>query len=437
MAEFPVDPTGADLRAIFAQAFKGSGKAYNNYIQAQNPDLRLERSPAAEMAASSPIGSAIKQALPNRVGDTRVGQIIADNLPERMRRGFLGIGLGGLSDEELGEFSKARAEDPELRRATVELGKVPLQDGITEVDLGPGNYRAKAAQAAGVVAADMASDGMRNVWWFLNAPQAVAQVAMFQGMRQASANAAQGDPNLDPRQALIRNRNLRMAAAAPAWIATSMGIGNFARQPGYKATAPSELDPTETANPIAEVANRYFLGRSGRLLPYEEFVKERPDVSRGEYNAYKAYLFSGSSPVKATLDGIQGPEVTFMGKSIPLATGLIPMAGAVIGARRGIRRGVAAVNKGDGYADEAALLKVYQDLKESSRNPKAGVSDSDVSKALMDYRKQQEENENTVAKSVIANTSAITGASALSGYVLESIRRALKGKAPQYEDENS
>ena len=66
-------------------------------------------------------------------------------------------------------------------------------------------------------------------------------------------------------------------------------------------------------------------------------------MSREEYNAYKNYLFTGKSPIKATLDGIQGPEVTFMGKSIPLATGLVPMAAAVVGARRGIKRGIEKV----------------------------------------------------------------------------------------------
>ena len=55
----------------------------------------------------------------------------------------------------------------------------------------------------------------------------------------------------------------------------------------------------------------------------------------------------------------------------------------------------------------------------------------------MAYREQQGINENTVAKSVLANSAAITSGSALSGYVLESIRRALKGKAPQYEDDDS
>ena len=36
---------------------------------------------------------------------------------------------------------------------------------------------------------------------------------------------------------------------------------------------------------------KYFLGRTGNLLPYEEFSKYRPDVDVGEYNRYKAFKY--------------------------------------------------------------------------------------------------------------------------------------------------
>ena len=438
MATFPQDPTFADLGKITQQGFKSSARAYENYLMSQSPNLQLEMSPAAEMASSSPITGALKQILPYKVKDTEIGRLIASVLPEDLKQGLGNIELGGMSADQKRQFSEARAADPELRRATVELGKVPVAGG-QEVELGPGNYRAKAAQAAGVVAADLATDGMRNIWWFLNAPQAVAQVAMFQGMRDAAKNNV-GLSGLHERESLIRNRNLRMAAAAPAWIATSMGIGNFMRQPGYKATLPDPTNPTETTNMAGELANRYFLGRAGALLPYDEFVKERPDVSREEYNAYKNYLFTNKSPIKATLDGIQGPEVTFMGKSIPLATGILPMAAAVVGARRGIKRGIEKVQGPSGqggYTKEKALLEKYLSKKEKSRGSKPTATEAEVNDALREYRDMQNQNENQIAKSVIANTAGYTTGAALSGYVLESMRRALKGKAPQYEESDN
>ena len=144
-------------------------------------------------------------------------------------------------------------------------------------------------------------------------------------------------------------------------------------------------------------------------------------MSREEYNAYKQYLFSGKSPIKATADGIQGPEVTFMGKSIPLATGIAPMVGAVIGARRGIKQGMRAVDAKGGYEAERKLLTRYQEAK---KDPEL-----DTSAALTALRRQQAENESEVAKSVIANSSAFTAGSAVTGLALESMRRALKGNA--------
>ena len=86
---------------------------------------------------------------------------------------------------------------------------------------------------------------------------------MFQGMRNATeqpdsgTQRAKGDVVVDDRAELIRNRNLRMAAVL-AWIATSLGIGNFMRQPGYKAALPDPENPTQTTNPVGEFANRYF-----------------------------------------------------------------------------------------------------------------------------------------------------------------------------------
>lgn len=436
MAPFPADPNADDLSRIAERAFRSSGRAYDRYIQSNNPNLQLELSPVAEMATSSPITAAAKQILPHQVSDTELGQLIASVLPKKLQQKVGNIKLGGMSADELKEFADARAADPELRRSTIEVGKVPTASG-KEVDIGSGNYRAKAAQAAGVIGADLATDGMRNIWWFLNAPQAVAQVAMFQGMRQAAKNNTDLS-GLDGREALLRNRNLRMAAAAPAWIAASMGIGNFVRQPGYKATLPSETDPRQTSSAIGELANRYFLGRAGSLLPYDEFVKERPDVSRDEYNAYKNYLFANKSPLKGTMDGIHGPELNFMGKSIPLATGLLPMAAAVVGARRGIKRGIqnvqSARTKG-GYDLERQKLEEYNDLKTRMRDGE-DISVGEINSALKEYRDVQEINENQIAKSVIANSAGYTTGAALSGYVLESLRRALKGRAPQYEEDD-
>jgi hypothetical protein len=68
------------------------------------------------------------------------------------------------------------------------------------------------------------------------------------------------------------------ALAIPTGIAINTGLGlmtPFGGAEGYKAAIPSEDDPTKTANVVGEVGLKYFMGRTGQLLPYDEFVKVR------------------------------------------------------------------------------------------------------------------------------------------------------------------
>ena len=125
----------------------------------------------------------------------------------------------------------------------------------------------------------------------------------------------------------------------------------FGGAEGYEAAVPSQEDKTKTDNVLAEVATKYILGRTGNLLPYDEFVKVRPDVSKGEYNAYKAFkwnknadydltdgdLTSHAGAIKYTDEGIHGPEIQFLGRSLPVTTGIIPYLGSVAGGVAGVR----------------------------------------------------------------------------------------------------
>ena len=146
------------------------------------------------------------------------------------------------------------------------------------------------------------------------------------------------------------------ALAIPAGIAINTGLGlmtPFGGAEGYKAAVPSEENPSETANVIAEIASKYVLGRTGNLLPWDEFKKVRPDVSKDEYQRYKAFKFDKETDLnlfddgkvtlptgvlKYTNEGIHGPELQFLGRSLPVTTGLTPFAGAVLGAGLGVSR---------------------------------------------------------------------------------------------------
>lgn len=278
---------------------------------------------------------------------------------------------------------KAARMSPERKaRIEADLEKYPAKRELAYTIGDAEGLRAKTGAVLGTIAADIASDGMRNIWWFINAPQALTQVATQQAIASGAGKTA---------SPLIQSRATRMAATLPAVIGISLGVGQFTREPGFKASVPSEEDPTKTADPISEAANRYFLGRAGGLLPYEEFVKERPDVSQAEYNAYKNYLFQNKNFIKATDEGVLGPEVTFMGKSIPLITAAMPAVAGVAGAGFGARR-AAARNR--------QLLS------------QRGMSPEDRAKV-----------DNESLKSILKYGAGATAGAAMAGQVLESLRR--------------
>ena len=390
-----------------------------------------EGTPVEYMLQGSPLLNYTRQRLPENVASTQLGRKLVDLLPEKAEqvKNFIrGVPLGGYSADELAYIDEARAADPEVQRNTVRVGQFPTVEG--DVPTGD-SFRAAAAQGAGVAVADAASDGLRNIWWFLNAPQALTQLAMLQGTQEA-AQEYQAAGRTAP---LIKNRTVRMATTLPAVIGISMGIGNAYRQPGYKAAVPSEADPTQSADLLAEAGSRYFLGRTGSLLPYDEFVQERPDVSRGEYEAYKAYLFSNSLPLKGTLEGIHGPEVTFLGKSIPLATGILPAAAAVLGGRYGARKAGARLSREGRLREAADLRENWTEFKREVNNPESGISKDDVADAYNQYEDAQMKNERDVALQTILYSSLGMSGAALGGQTLESIRRALKGKAPVEQPE--
>lgn len=341
-----------------------------------------------------------------------------------------------------------------IRRANTGLnfGPSPIEligEQVTEANLqqykealhGQSRIR-KGAFLGGALASDVVNDGLRGIYWLLNAPQATTNVINEQGaamlnpdlfanrvvpLKEAQEKGwvAYKEPQLDPeifqaRVKKIREQNqsaafnamadghldidhlmeandaldqgavnqaraelieeaklqpgnykntrpgvkirnnrimkrrfnpniVQAATLIPAGIAINSGIGLLGRNEGYAMTVPKEDDPFSTDNVIAEVAAKYITGREGRLLEAEDFLLERPDVTYGEYQKYKGYLrdrdvdlnpfddgkinFGGL--LKTNPDGIRGAEVSFMGKTLPVADTLLGTAGAILGAAGG------------------------------------------------------------------------------------------------------
>ena len=272
-----------------------------------------------------------------------------------------------------------------------------------------GSLPHKAGQFVGTAAADLTQDHTRSIYWLLNAVQAAGQVvsdetlsAVVPELRSTSEVTMPGrkvendngelvDKVLNMRdpdslqymqekkitrmqdgkpvlnrgfkadsQGNVRTRNYQqgslMALGIPTGVAINNAVGLLTPgggMEGYKAALPSADDPSKTSNVLGEIALKYIVGRTGNLLPYEEFSKVRPDVSRSEYNKYQAFKYDKGLDInpmdgnitlpggilKATTEGIHGPEVQFLGRSMPLITGIMPFATALAGGVAGARIG--------------------------------------------------------------------------------------------------
>lgn len=437
MASTPLPQTSwNEALGIFESEFGKSPREFRR-------TLYDDPSPVTDMLGSSPALDLARQALPEKLGETKLGAQLAallPNNPERnsaadyARRAVTNLPLGGYSPEYKQQLNEARAADAHLRASTAELGRVRDPQRLGQ-EMQARTLREGTAQVAGIAAGDLASEGLRNIWWFLNAPQALASLAVLSAVHRGSSEYR--DPDI--KGPLLRNRTMRLATAVPAVIATSMAVGNFGRQPGFKAVIPSEADPTVSADPLGEAASRFFLGRSGALLPYDDFVKERPDVSRSEYEQYKAYLFGSALPIKATLDGINGPEVTFLGKSVPVATGLLPAVAAAVGAGLGVRKAGARLRDA-GILERATEARAESDaaqaqLRRMQVDPNASARDKKEAQAMANaafnaYKPLQDKIDSEMLRKSLAHSSLWLGSAALAGQTLESIRRVVKGKAP-------
>jgi hypothetical protein len=283
-----------------------------------------------------------------------------------------------------------------LRQA---FGKAdPAQlEALRQMGMNLSNDRStRIGQVLGHLGADLTQDRSRELWWLLNAPQAVGNVLNEVAVSKANPNIfnklkdvndSAGNPlTLSSPEAvrmgivdeksgrlkkgynvqeidgekLIKERQYNPGHAAalgiPVGLAINSGIGlmnPFGGQEGYQAAIPSDENKGKTDNAIAEVASKYILGRTGNMLPWSEFQKVRPDVSKDEYMRYKAFKFDKdgdinpfddgqmtlpSGVVKYNNDGIHGAEVQFLGRSLPLHTAILPAAMAIGGTALGARR---------------------------------------------------------------------------------------------------
>jgi hypothetical protein len=188
----------------------------------------------------------------------------------------------------------------------------------------------QAAYAAGRIAADFVGHGSRSFIW---------------GAHPEDFLSRAGNTYL----AEIP-KNMRLPALYATGAVMGIGSGNYnplnfeggGAASGWSAVSADPDDPTVSTAPVYDmIVERGAFGRKGKILGWEQFRQERPDISFEDYSKYKDYLYNKDDNLlrkatfglaKATPDGINGPELSVMGYSVtPLG------AAAALGALAGTK----------------------------------------------------------------------------------------------------
>ena len=348
--------------------------------------------------------------------DARQG-FVADFEIDRADRNknFYEIRVRQGKNENAPKISSMLGTHPAQYRLAELTGKIDphTQDVLRENNMDLRGSRAhKIGQILGSIAADVTQDNSRSIYWLLNAAQATGEVineatlakinpalygrsdvtsnitkSMVNGKKVATPLQFGNKDHIEEmlNRGMIRENdtggyttkpgfavkktadgsylqadNYRggriQSLAIPTGIAINSGLGlltPFGGYEGYKAVLEDPNDASKTSNVVGEVAMKYIVGRTGNLLPYEEFSKVRPDVSRGEYNKYQAFKYDksedynpldgnlsiGAGTLRYTNEGIHGPEVQMLGRSLPLTTAIVPFAASLAGGAIGTRMG--------------------------------------------------------------------------------------------------
>ena len=211
--------------------------------------------------------------------------------------------------------------DPEFRK---EIGKKGISKK-TPLEIA-GAYTARTI-------GDLTTDESRKFYWRFNHPLAIADEAL--------------KGTVDPTRTFKKYEIglLGLAALQPAVAVTGAydptNIAGLGRPKGFKQNNPTQEDKTKTANPSAELFQRFVQGRTGRPLAFADAQKEIPNLTKGRYANYMNFLYNNPDPlgkatggfIKVTKENLQGnPEARFLGfpVTIPAVTGAV---GGIAGTR--------------------------------------------------------------------------------------------------------
>lgn len=202
------------------------------------------------------------------------------------------------------------------------------------------SFKQDPVEATGALGArlltDITNDGTRGIYWRYNHPLAWVE----EGAKAAIGKQAYKE--LGPTKTGIIGAAIVAPATALAGAYDITNVGEMFRPKGYAQSYAEEgsQDRRETSQPVPELFERFFLGRTGRPLKYETAKEDIPSLTPQRYgnymkNLYQDHGFMGL--VKATPENLEGvPEARVLGYpiTIPSATTAV---GGIVGAGAAIR----------------------------------------------------------------------------------------------------
>lgn len=181
------------------------------------------------------------------------------------------------------------------------------------------------------LATDIVTDGTRAVWWAFNHPNALADKAA----RVAIGKEASKELG-------VLGTGLVMSAAVAPAIAVAgaydiTNVDEMFRPKGFAQAYAEEgsEDRRKTTQPVPELFERFFLGRTGRPLAYEEAKKDIPDLTPERYGNFLRNYYQDKGVLgvlKATPENLEGnPEVRLLGYPVTIPSALGVVGGAAVG----------------------------------------------------------------------------------------------------------
>lgn len=209
----------------------------------------------------------------------------------------------------------------ELNKLGVSMSETPLQS--------VGAFGAR-------LLTDLTNDGTRGLYWRYNHPLAILEKGAEAAIGKKAYNV------LGPTRTGLITASVVVPATALAGAYDITNPSEMFRPKGFAQGYAEEgsEDRRETSQPVPELFERFFLGRTGRPLKYETAKEDIPSLTPERYGNYLRNYYQDKGflgLVKATPENLEGvPEARMLGYPITIPS-VTTAVGGIVGASAAIR----------------------------------------------------------------------------------------------------